>query len=313
MKDLEVNLSQIPDSSDDLTMHQTEDGSISLNSKFFNESFHNSSGAIMEAKEKFLNPSEIELHARDTMVFALDICVGMGYNTALLIESIIANKLSLNWWGLEIDKRPIKIALKNPTFTSQWNHEIIKCLQMILKTNAWNNSFSKGKMLWGDARVRLNEIPEEIKFDLIYLDAFSPQHCPELWSEEFLASLSKRLSKKGKLITYSRAAAVRSSLRRAGLEIKSLMPKKEAYNEWSRGTIGINTKNNEIQKDKKALWQCLSKMEEEHLKTHAAVPYRDPTGQSSSNEILTKRIYEQSNSNLKSTSLWRKEWLRTNK
>ena len=56
----------------------------------------------------------------------------------------------------------------------------------------------------------LEEIPDGVRFDLILLDAFSPQRCPELWSEEFLGALARRLEPQGRLLTYSRSAACRN-------------------------------------------------------------------------------------------------------
>ena len=59
------------------------------------------------------------------------------------------------------------------------------------------------------------------------------------------------------------------------------------------------------------LWSSLSEMEEDHLMTVAAVPYRDPTGNSSSSEIIKRRNCEQKNSNFSSTNSWKKRWIRT--
>ena len=59
-------------------------------------------------------------------------------------------------------------------------------------------------------------------FDLILMDAFSPSHCPELWSEEFLGGLAQKLAPGGRLLTYSRAASIRGSLQRAGLDVQTL-------------------------------------------------------------------------------------------
>ena len=49
-------------------------------------------------------------------------------------------------------------------------------------------------------------------------------------------------------------------------------------------------------------------MEIEHLNTKASIPYRDPTGESLSREILEFRKLEQLSSNLLNTNLWRKKW-----
>ncbi|WP_269622837.1 MnmC family methyltransferase [Prochlorococcus marinus] len=172
----------------------------------------------------------------------------------------------------------------------------------------WNIKTSKGKLFWGDARQKVGNIPEQTTFDLIFLDPFSPKQCPELWSEDFLHKLIGKLTHNGRILTYSRAAAIRGSLRRGGLEIKSLSPNSSTSKEWSLGTIGIKG----FTKNKHSLWNCLSKMEEEHLLTRAGVPYRDPTGQSISTEILKRRENEQNQCNLKSTNSWRKRWIKTN-
>ena len=124
--------------------------------------------------------------------------------------------------------------------------------------------------------------------------------------------LSQKLSEKGRLITYSRAAAIRGSLKRAGLKLKSLLPEKEEPNKWSAGTIAskqILEKKTSIDANQ---WKELSPMEEEHLATRAAIPYRDPTGIDQANEILKRRYNEQQNCNLTSTSRWRKRWKQPN-
>ena len=47
---------------------------------------------------------------------------------------------------------------------------------------------------------------------------------------------------------------------------------------------------------------------EEHLKTNASVPYRDPNSNSSSKEILERRKKEQKSSEFMATNLWKKKW-----
>ena len=56
-------------------------------------------------------------------------------------------------------------------------------------------------------------------FDAIYLDAFSPDVNPELWSETFLAGLATALSAGGVLVSYSVKGEVRRRLARLGLEV----------------------------------------------------------------------------------------------
>ena len=93
--------------------------------------------------------------------------------------------------------------------------------------------------MWGDAREKINNIPTSVKFDLIYLDGFSPQKCPQVWTIEFLSKVSEKLNSQGYLITYSSSAAVRKTLRNLGLEIFTIKPNFKNRTFWSQGTVAI--------------------------------------------------------------------------
>jgi|TARA_B100001063_G_C16655616_1_gene498316 tRNA U34 5-methylaminomethyl-2-thiouridine-forming methyltransferase MnmC len=165
-------------------------------------------------------------------------------------------------------------------------------------------------MLWGDARQQLRHLPTGLRLDLILLDAFSPGKCPQLWSEEFLLSLADLLAPGGRLLTYCRAAAVRSSLRRAGLELRSFPPKSEEGAGWSSGTMALRPSNDGVQclPEMGVGWRGLSVMEEEHLLTRAGVPYRDPSGTDEATLILKRRQQEQALGHHPSTSAWQRKW-----
>ncbi len=311
LKDFVNKEPQTKCTSNNLRVYETGDGSISLVNTDLREVFHNSNGARKEAIEKFINPSEINLFKEQKEISVLDLCVGMGYNSACLVDAILKTQLSLDWWGLEQDKRPLQIALSSAKFRSTWKNKTLNFLECINEKNQWESNLGKGKMLWGDARLEITKIPKETKYDLIFHDAFSPQKSPELWSEEFLQKLSKKLSNGGKLITYSRAAAIRASLRRSGLTLQSLLTTKSSENNWSNGTVAIKSPNPHNKSTNTLLWSPLSQMEEDHLMTVAAIPYRDPTGNSSSFEIIERRNCEQKKSNLSNTNSWKKRWIRT--
>ncbi len=292
-----------------LTTCSTADGSISLHSSYFKERFHCCSGARKEAEEKFIAPAQIERFSTKKAVNVLDVCVGLGYNIGCLIEALDITNTTLNWWGLEIDRRPLNIALKNPNFNSSWSAEVKNILNSIDISGKWENSNSKGEILWGDAREKIFVLPKTIKFDLIMLDAFSPAKCPQLWTEEFLSELSKKLAKGGRLITFCRSAAIRGSLKRSGLKLASIIPIQSEGKEWSSGTVGFCTTTTDLKmQDRNPHWKLLSDMEEEHLLTNAAIPYRDQNWISTPKEIIRRRKEEQQQSELESTSSWRRRW-----
>ena len=136
---------------------------------------------------------------------------------------------------------------------------------VIERTGTWSDHSGKGCVLWGDARQTLASIPATQQFDLIFHDAFSPQRCPQLWSEEFLGQLSDRLAPEGRLLTYSRSAAVRASLQRAGLLLRSLLPAPGEREGWSSGTMAVKPPWSRSKQVEGEGWRCFSPLEQAHL------------------------------------------------
>ena len=295
-----------------LTQRLTADGSLSLFSSAFNEDFHSSAGALAEAKAKFVAPAELSRFGQGKPLRVLDVCVGLGHNSAALMQALPDDSHpALQWWGLELDRRPLQLALAHDGFQNLWLPVVRERLQSLLGADGWEDSLSKGTILWGDARRQLQALPVDLRLDLILLDAFSPGCCPQLWSEEFLKALARRLAPGGRLLTYCRAAAVRASLQRAGLTIRSLLPAPGQRREWSSGTLACceNGHGHDPLAHSGPGWVALSTMENEHLLTRAAVPYRDPDGTDDAEHLQQRRREEQQGCGLESTSSWQRRWL----
>ncbi len=130
---------------------------------------------------------------------------------------------------------------------------------------------------------------------MIFLDPFSPPSCPQLWTTEFLKLVAESLNPNdGVLVTYSCAAAVRAALKSAGLAIGSVQ---SVARKWP-GTVACHSASR-----LETSLPPLSQQEKEHLLTKAAIPYRDPTLQSTAEEILKRRVQEQSISPLRDVRL----------
>ena len=293
---------------DDFKIHTTKDGSLSLYSCSYKEVFHDKDGALRESIAKYLIPAQIDQFITTKKIVILDVCVGLGYNTGCILEKLFQSNIKIEWHGLEIDQRPLNLALNETVFQKTWSPKVLHFLNCINKLGKWTEGFNEGNIYWGDARQKIYEIQNSIKFDLILLDPFSPQKCPELWSEEFISLLTERLSINGRLITYSTAASVRASLKRAGLNIYSIIPLITDQNKWSSGTVAMKKKIEQLPFSENYQFKDLSIREIEHLATRSSIPYRDPTGKGTTIEIISTRNIEQSKSQLTNTSSWRKRW-----
>ena len=101
----------------------TKDGSYSLKSVFFQENFHSLLGALEETQLKFTAPSNLQ-RFKGKSLNVLDICFGLGYNSASLLNELIKQKSYLNLYALEIDKKPLEYSLRNESFFKLWDPKV---------------------------------------------------------------------------------------------------------------------------------------------------------------------------------------------
>ncbi|MEM8778773.1 MAG: MnmC family methyltransferase [Cyanobacteria bacterium P01_G01_bin.49] len=283
-----------------LTPQPTNDDSYTFFSAEFGELFHSHSGAKQEAEYKFIEPCQLrEKASNQSTIRLLDICYGLGYNSAVALDAI---------WSINPDCQTKLIALENdrnvPLKTIEyqllksWPFPIPEYLELLAKTHEIKNKKLDAKLLLGDARQTIKTlVTREFKADAIFLDPFSPPKCPQLWTVEFIQLIAQCLHKDGYLATYSCAASVRKALQLSGLSIGAT----RSVGRRSPGTVANWTGSN---------LPPLSQQEREHLQTRAAIPYRDPSLQDSTEIIHQRRQIEQNMSSLEPSSQWKKRWIR---
>ncbi|MER3433690.1 MAG: hypothetical protein C4288_09700 [Leptolyngbya sp. ERB_1_1] len=280
----------------------TQDGSYTFFSEEFGEAFHSYQGAKTEAFQKFSDAIDLQHKAQQPEIKLLDVCYGLGYNTAAAIEVIrkINPNCNIEICGLELDPT-VPVGAVTPQLLQYWSHHVQEILESLAKQHYYQQEYLKAQLLIGDARQTIQSlIQSKFQADAIFFDPFSPRRCPQLWTIEFFQLVAQCLAPTGKLATYSRSASVRTALLAAGLQIGTIpLGKLHLPYDWAQGTI--------------AAWNSetlhpLSQMEQEHLNTRAAIPYRDRTLHDSAEEILARHEQEQRSSKVESTSSWRRRW-----
>jgi tRNA U34 5-methylaminomethyl-2-thiouridine-forming methyltransferase MnmC len=283
---------------DVLSLEVTADGSRTFFSQKFQECFHSTFGAKEEAELKFVLPvlSHLNTHGNNsTSVCLIDLCYGLGYNTAAALEYCqFAGNLRII--GLE-NNIEVPQAAHREGLLDIWQPETREILANLAEHQTYRRSGLDLQLIIGDARQTINQIPLQT-IDGIFFDPFSPKKCPQLWTIDFLKSVSDRLKPNGYLVTYSCAAAFRATLKNLGLHLWSTIP----LGRKAPGTIASWNDSS-----MPARSQNLSVAEQEILETRAGIPYRDPELKDTANIILARRESEQNSSNLRSTSNWLKQ------
>lgn len=287
----------------------TADGTYTFFSPEFQEAFHSHQGAKLEAELKFVQTTKLTELAQQSTIRILDVCYGLGYNTAAALEAIwrVNPECHVQWFGLELDPTVPKTAIAHGLL-SPWSAPIVQLLHQLASQPsryAYVQSIAgdqpipfTGELLLGDARQTIQTVYHSgFQADAIFLDPFSPLSCPQLWTVEFLGWVVRCLAPTGRLTTYSCSAAARNALRMAGLTLGST----PGVGRKSPGTVASFTGHH---------LPLLSQKEEEHLQTRSSVPYRDPTLTDPMSVIIQRRRQEQATSELETTSQWKKRWLR---
>ncbi|MGJ5674040.1 MAG: tRNA (5-methylaminomethyl-2-thiouridine)(34)-methyltransferase MnmD [Nostochopsis sp.] len=323
---------------DDFTPEVTADGSFTFFSQEFGESFHSHYGAKQESFLKFVEPTQLAVKAKCKPVLRLlDVCYGLGYNTAAALQIIwsVNPDCDVEVIGLEINTAVPQTAIAHQLYEN-WNYKYINILSKLAYEQKIQTNHLKASLLIGDARNTIQQVyTSGFQADAIFLDPFSPPQCPQLWTVEFIQWLALCLQSDGILATYSCAAAVRTALLAAGLQIGSTPP----VGRRSPGTVaahkedtGTRGRHHTVNQEEvltrgrgdtesivdrfsisphllvsKSL-PLLSQAEIEHLQTRAAIPYRDPQLTDSTELILRQRQQEQQASSFEPTSRWRKRW-----
>lgn len=285
-------------SQESFTPKITGDGSFTFFSTEFNESFHSHYGARQESFLKFVQPTLLDKKAHNSELKILDICYGLGYNTAAALQTIwqINPNCKIEINGLEVDISVPQVAIAHNLFDN-WHYEHIDTLTELASEQKVNRQNLHAQLLIGDARSSIQEVYQSgFRADAVFLDPFSPPQCPQLWTIEFINLVSKCLKADGLIATYSCAAAIRTAMKAACLQIGSTTP----VGRRTPGTVATRSKTLEL--------PPLSQAEQEHLLTRASIPYRDLNLKDPANIILQRRQEEQKDSKLEPTSRWRKRW-----
>jgi tRNA U34 5-methylaminomethyl-2-thiouridine-forming methyltransferase MnmC len=208
-------------------MHKTpiacKDGSWTFHNHDIGEAYHTPLGAAMEAREKFAAAVELESRAQKKNITILDVCYGLGYNSAAALEIIHKENpdCSVHIIGLEIDKDIVIDAMQLPfPFTPKEPFETLT-KNYDDKEHSFNYKDARVTIivLIGDAKERIKEIKEQA--DVVFFDAFSPKKQPEMWTEQFFKDIYHVCKKNASLVTYSCARPVRDNMTQAGFIVSN--------------------------------------------------------------------------------------------
>lgn len=150
----------------------------------------------------------------------------------------------------------------------------------------------------GDARKSL--LNDKNIYNFVFLDAFTPAKCPQLWSLEFFKLLFEHLDDEGMILTYSNSSAVRNAMLNAGFHVGKVF--NEEIKKYT-GTIAV--------KNKSLIKHELSEYDLGLINSKAGIFYRDENLNGLNETIIETREKEVDESNKISSSRFIKAYQKT--
>lgn len=200
----------------------TEDGSHSLQVPSLDESYHSSHGAIQESDHVFIKNGlthwVLENQKKEVSIFE----VGFGTGLNALLTTLKADELDLN-----INYQSIELYPLTNEITSQLNYpEQLSCSSQLfesLHSCLWEQTICVSKYFnLQKTEAPFKEFKLNVKYDLIYFDAFAPNKQPEMWEYFIFEKCYNMLHPKGVFVTYSAKGQLKRDLKKAGFEVEAL-------------------------------------------------------------------------------------------
>ncbi len=216
---------------------QTADGSNTLFNETIGEHYHSSHGAVQESKHVFLEAGlkhAIQLK-RENFVSILEIGFGTGLNFILSFAHCEENQIMLNYTGLEA------FPLTKDTIESTNYQQYVSSPIWGKFISTYDNALIKTQQVspYCELTIHVNTLQDfntTKQFDIVYYDAFSVQHQPEMWTNEIIAHVCSLIKPGGIFVTYAITGNLKRAVKSAGLTIEKL-PGAPGKREMLRATV----------------------------------------------------------------------------
>ena len=207
----------------ELQIVPTADGSNTIYNPQVGENYHSKNGALQESLHVFLSAGlKYFLEQSDTQqASVLEVGFGTGLNFLLTADYCTTNKIALDYTGIEAylltDDMIGQTGYEQYVDAAIWKSFIENYQNSIDQPTQLNPHFK----LKIDHTELLN-FKIDVKYDVIYFDAFAAAHQPEMWNEEAIAHTIKFLNPGGVFVTYAITGNLKRMLKGLGLTIQKI-------------------------------------------------------------------------------------------
>ena len=201
----------------------TADGSNTLYNETIGEHYHSKHGALQESKHVFIDAGlkQAVLSFPEQPIAILEIGFGTGLNFLMTSAYAKEQQLAIHYTGIEA--YPLT---KEELISTQYSQYVPSVIWEGLISN-YDTVLTAPFNVQANQQLRidhttLQDFSSSTLFDLVYFDAFSVQHQPEMWSDEIIGHVCSFLKTGGIFVTYAITGKLKRALKSFGMKIEKL-------------------------------------------------------------------------------------------
>lgn len=199
----------------------TADGSNTLFNAHIGEHYHSKHGALQESKHVFIGAGLKHMADKKSAISILEVGFGTGLNFILSHDYATQNQIEIDYCGIEA--YPLTLKLIQQTGYQQFvSHTIWQEFNAVYEAALSVPQALSAACNLAIEVCTLANFSTKKQFDLIYFDAFSVQHQPEMWTDEMIAHTCSFLNPGGCLVTYAITGNLKRSVKSNGCTIEKL-------------------------------------------------------------------------------------------
>jgi tRNA U34 5-methylaminomethyl-2-thiouridine-forming methyltransferase MnmC len=204
---------------------ETDDGSQTLLSTYFDENCHSTAGAWEETEYNYFYGCKLDEKLKtQNQLTVFETGFGIGAGLYVIIDKLGQTDFdgSLKFISCEMDEKLTLWALRESDLAKKYltDASIGKEEYSGITVITCQIRNIKAYVIIGDIRETFNKVIPSIidsnKIDAIFQDAFSPRKNPTLWTKEWFRNLRSYSNDKCVMSTYSSSIAIRKAMIAAG-------------------------------------------------------------------------------------------------
>ncbi|QFU24516.1 tRNA (5-methylaminomethyl-2-thiouridine)(34)-methyltransferase MnmD [Shewanella eurypsychrophilus] len=208
-----------------IEVKMTKDGSHTLMSSLFDDSYHAHNGAMSESEHVYIQAGFEQLDHEFAQVNILELGFGSGMNAILTLKSALAKtgniERPIRFISIEAYPIPLDIVAQL-NYKTGFSPQLAELFDKLHQAPWGCDVEIMPGFILHKVHAKLQDFTTDINsINLVFYDAFAPSKQPELWLQDNFDRLFPVMQQGGMLVSYCANGQFKRNLKAAGFRVKA--------------------------------------------------------------------------------------------